>query len=140
MPYWFITVKVIELGKFFLVQWKVLKLFVNTSTVDHKYSLLTRDNSMQTIQMHFSRNQNIFSEFFAAFLDSTLNFDHFLKKQTLIAYVFPKLPSPKDVVRKMCKNSCFGGPSTGSMVNGPKHWFNLNASIFTILIDHCQGN
>ena len=29
--------------------------------------------------------------FFAAFFESALNFEHFQKKMTLIAYVFPKL-------------------------------------------------
>ena len=46
---------------------------------------------MHTIQMHLSRKQKIFSEFFSAPFDSALNFAHFQKKMTLIAYVFPKL-------------------------------------------------
>ena len=54
---------------------------------------------MQTIQMHLSQKQNIFSEFFSAFLESALNLEHFQKKMTLIAYVFPKLPTTKDVLR-----------------------------------------
>ena len=68
-------------------------------TADDKYSLLSGDNSMQTIQMSFSENQNIFSEFFSAFFKSTLDLENFRKKQTLRAYVFPKLPPPKDVLR-----------------------------------------
>ena len=54
---------------------------------------------METIHMHLSQKQNIFSEFFSAFFESTLNFEHFLKKMTLIAYVFSKLPPRKDVLR-----------------------------------------
>ena len=54
---------------------------------------------MQTIQMHFSQKQNIFSELFCAFFESALNFEHFQKKMTLIAYVFPKLPTTKHVLR-----------------------------------------
>ena len=45
---------------------------------------------MHTIQMHLSQKQKIFSEFFSAFSESALNFEHFQKKMTLIAYVFPK--------------------------------------------------
>ena len=45
---------------------------------------------MHTIQMHLSQKQKIFSQFFAAFSESALNFEHFQKKMTLIAYVFPK--------------------------------------------------
>ena len=54
---------------------------------------------MQTIQMLLCQKQNIFSELVCAFLESVLNFEHFQKKMTLIAYVFPKLPTTKDVLR-----------------------------------------
>ena len=54
---------------------------------------------MQTIQMHLSKKQNIFSEFFCPFFKSALNFDHFQKNMTVIAYVFPNLPTAKDVLR-----------------------------------------
>ena len=54
---------------------------------------------MQTIQKHLSEKQNIFSEFFSAFLGSALNFKHFQKKMTLMADVFPKLPTKKNVHR-----------------------------------------
>ena len=35
---------------------------------------------MEPIQMQLSRKQKTFSEFFAAFLKSSLNFEHFQKK------------------------------------------------------------
>ena len=54
---------------------------------------------MQTIQMSFSQKQKVFSELFYAFSESALNFEHFQKKMTFIAYVFPKLPTTKDVLR-----------------------------------------
>ena len=54
---------------------------------------------METIQMHLSQKQNIFSEFFFAVFEFVLNFEHFQKKKTLIAYVFPKLPTTKDMLR-----------------------------------------
>ena len=47
---------------------------------DDKYSLLYRDNLMQPIQILLSQKQKTFSEFFSAFLKSTLNFEHFQKK------------------------------------------------------------
>ena len=43
------------------------------------------------------------SEFFSQHLRSSLNFEHFQKNRTLIAHVFPKLPTPKNVVRSMSK-------------------------------------
>ena len=79
--------------------YKVSGLFVNTLTADDQYSLLSEDNSMQTIQMHLSEKQKTFLQFFFAFFKSTLNFEHFAKKMTLITYEFPKLRTPNDVVR-----------------------------------------
>ena len=54
---------------------------------------------MQTIQMHLSQKQKVFSEFFTAFFECALNFEYFKKKMTLIAYVVPKLPTTKHVRR-----------------------------------------
>ena len=82
-----------------LVLCKILSLFVNTLTDDDKYSVLYRDNLMQPIQILLSQKQKTFSQFFSAFLKSTLNFEHFRKKMILIDDVFPKLASPKKVIR-----------------------------------------
>ena len=65
---------------------------------------------MHTIQMHLSLKKKIFSQFFTAFFESALNFEHFQKKMTLIAYVFPKLPTTKNVLREMSKSSRFREP------------------------------
>ena len=79
--------------------WKFFSRFFNTLTADDKFSHISRDNWMQTIQMHLVQKQKTFSEFFSAFSKFTLNFEHFQKKMTLIANVFPKLPTTKDVLR-----------------------------------------
>ena len=78
-----------------LVICKILRLFVNTLTDDDKYCLLYRDNLTQPIQILLSLQQKTFSLFFSAPLKSTLNLEHFQERMTVIAYVFPKLPSPK---------------------------------------------
>ena len=62
---------------------------------------------MHTIQMHLSQKEKKFSKFFSAFFESVLNLEHFQKKMTLIAYVFPKLPTTKNVLRQMSKSSRF---------------------------------
>ena len=49
------------------VTYKNLKLFVNTSTVDDKYSLLNRDNLTQQNQMHLSQKQKKIFNFFVRF-------------------------------------------------------------------------
>ena len=61
-----------------LVLCKFLRLLVKTLTDDEKYSLLYRDNLTQPIQILLKRKT--FSTFFSAFLKSTLNFEHFQKK------------------------------------------------------------
>ena len=65
---------------------------------------------MHTIQMHSSQKEKIFSLFFSVFFKSPLNFEHFQKKMTLIAYVFPKLTTTKNVLRQMSKSSRFREP------------------------------
>ena len=94
-----IPVKVIELQKSLPDTWKFFRPFLNTLIGDHKYSLISRDKWMQTIQMHLYQKQNIFSEFFSVFFESALNFEYFRKNMMVIAYVFPKLPTTKDVLR-----------------------------------------
>ena len=78
---------------------KILRLFGNTLTDDHKYSALYRDNLTQPNQILLSLKQKTFSESFSAFLKSTLTFEDFRKKMILIADIFPKFPSPKKVIR-----------------------------------------
>ena len=82
-----------------LVLCKILQPFVNTLSDNDKYCLLYKDNLLQPIQILLSQKQKTFSQFFCLFLKSTLSFEHFQKKITLIANVFPKLPSPKKVIR-----------------------------------------
>ena len=90
---------VIEFQKSLLDTWKFFRSFLNTLTANDTYSINSKDKWMQTIQMHLSQKQIIFSEFFSAVLESALNFEYFQKKMTLISYVFPKLPTTKDVLR-----------------------------------------
>ena len=69
-----------ELQKSLFETWKFFSRFFNTFTADDKYSLISRDNWIHTIQMHLSQKKNIFSQFFSAFFESALNFEHFQKK------------------------------------------------------------
>ena len=62
---------------------------------------------MHTIQMHLSQKEKIFSQFLSAFFESVLNFEHFQKNRTFIAYVFPKLPTTKNLLRQMSKSFRF---------------------------------
>ena len=63
-----------------LVLCKFLRLLVKTLTDDEKYSLLYRENLTQPIQILLSQKRKTFSQFFSAFLKSTLGFAHFQEK------------------------------------------------------------
>ena len=96
--------------KSLLVICKISRQFPNTLSADGKYSLFKRDNLTQRIEMEVSRETKNFSEFSAAFLNTSLNFQHFEKKKiTLIAEVFPKLQTPKSMVTSISKKSRFNG-------------------------------
>ena len=45
--------------------------------------------------MQLSEKQKSFSQFFAVFLKSNLNFERFQKEMTFIAFLYPKLPTAK---------------------------------------------
>ena len=74
-----------------LVLCKFLRLLVKTLTDDEKYSLLYRENLTQPIQILLSQKRNTFSQFFSAFLKSTLNFAHFQKKDDPHSTIISKI-------------------------------------------------
>ena len=53
---------------------------------------------------------------------------------------FQKKGPQKKWLDKRLKSPVWDDPSTGNMVNGSKHWFNLNSNSFTIFLDNCEGN
>ena len=59
--------------------------------------------------MQLFQKKHSFSQFFAAFSRGRLNFEHFPKKDELIADVFPKLRARKNVVGQMSKRSRLKG-------------------------------
>ena len=64
-------------------------------TANDKYCLFNRENFTQPIQIVLSQKEKTFSQIFSVFLKSTLNFEYFKKKMTLITDVFPELRTPK---------------------------------------------
>ena len=78
---------------------KVLRLFVNTLTVDDKHYVLNRENLTQLIQMQLSKKEQTFSVTIFTFLKFILNFEHLPKKMTIIAYVISGIPVPRNMVR-----------------------------------------
>ena len=84
--------------KSLLVIDKILRLFVNTLTVNDKHYELNRDNLTQPIQMKLSQKEKTSSEFFLAFLKSMLN--------------FRRLPT-KDDPRSLCISGYTGSEKYG---------------------------
>ena len=75
--YCFITLAKIKMGNARVSVSEILGVFVNTLTSDGKYSLRNRQNLPQSIQLQMSKIQKSFSQFFAQYLKSTSNFEHF---------------------------------------------------------------
>ena len=64
----------------------ILRLFVDTTTEDGKYSRRNIQNFSQQFQAPLSQKQKIFSRFFIAFLKCESKLEHFQKK-----YEYPNL-------------------------------------------------
>ena len=79
----------------FLTQWLPIKRIL----------LLNKDNLTIPIQMQLSQKQKLFSEFFATFLKSTINFKYFEKRIWSLSILY----FPNYGLRKCAKNSCFRG-------------------------------
>ena len=77
---------------------RILRLLVNTLTVNDKHYLHNRDNLTQQIHMQLSEKEKTFSELFFPVLKSILNFKHFPKKMILVADVFLEILAPKNMV------------------------------------------
>ena len=69
-----------ELQKSILETWKFFSRFFNTFTAHDKYSLISRDNWMQTIQMHLSQKQKIFFWIFFCIFRICIKFRTISKK------------------------------------------------------------
>ena len=92
--YWLLW-RQLSYKKSLLVICKLSRLFPNTLSGNGKYSLFNRDNLTQPIQMQLSRKQKTFSNFFAAFLKSRLNFQHFWKKDDPHCWYISEIADPE---------------------------------------------
>ena len=73
-------------------------MLVNTLSAIYEYCRNNTDNLPLPVHKQLSGKVARFSAyFFIAFFESGLNFEEFEKNFTLIAQVFPKLLTPKDV-------------------------------------------
>ena len=93
--------------KLFLFTFQILELLVNRLTADYEYPRSNSDKLQLQVQAQPPEILEIFSRIFIAFLKSALNFEHLLKKMSLLAQVFLKLMTAKDVFTYTHKRSCF---------------------------------
>ena len=77
----------------------ILKLFVNTLTVNDKHYLLNRDNLTQEIQMQLSEKRKNFLNFLLHFQNIYEILNICQKKMTLVPDVFLEIAAPKNMVR-----------------------------------------
>ena len=85
--------------KSLLLTCKIFGLLVNTLAVDKKYLVLHRDNLTIALQMHLSQKRIAFSQYFVAFLKSSLNFKHFEKKGDPHSFCISEITESKIVFR-----------------------------------------
>ena len=89
-----------------LLTCKILGLFANRLAANDKYSVLNRVNLTIPVEMQLSQKQKNFSQVFSLFLNSSLNFEHFEKKDCPQDFVSSKLRTPKTWLDK-CLRSPF---------------------------------
>ena len=126
--------------KSLLLTCKILVLLVNGLAVDEKYPVLNRNNLTIPVLIQLPEKQKTFFQFLASFLKFRLNFKHFEKKMTLIAFVFLNLRTPNTWLVKCLKCPVSEDPSTSNMTDVPKHCWNLHHTIFIIFIASSQVN
>ena len=102
-----------------------------------QYPVVNRENLKIPIKMQLSQKRKTFSQFFSAFLKSTLVFEHFEKKDNANRSCVSEITDSENVVRKSPVSDT---RSTSNMVNGTKHYRNLHHRTMIIFIDHCQSN
>ena len=78
--------------------YQILGLLVNTLPADEKYPFPNTDNLTTPIQMQLSQKQT-FSQFFASFLKSMLNFTYFEKKDDPYRFFISEITDSEKVVR-----------------------------------------
>ena len=88
-----------SLKKSLFLTCQILGLLVNTLAADEKYPVLNRDNLTILILMQLSQIQNTFSQFFAAFLKSRLNFKYFENKDDVDRFCISEITDSENLVR-----------------------------------------
>ena len=101
-----------------LVICEIKGVFVKTFTGDDNYPLRNCENLLLPIKMQLSKKWKTFSQLFVPFLAFTSNLKHFEKKIILIGNEFPKVPTVKDLGRRLSKKQYFRTPFNSRHAKG----------------------
>ena len=85
-----------------------LRVFVNTLTADGKYRVQYCENLQLPSQMQVPEKGKTFSNFLFHFWNIHQILNILIKKMMLIANVFPKLQTMKNLITPLCKKRRFG--------------------------------
>ena len=110
--------------KSLLVICKILGLVLNTVTADDKYSLLSKDNLTQQIQMQLAKKKSLFICF--GIFEICIKFWILLKTEWLSWLLYTRTYGlQKTWLEKCLKSPVSEDPLTRYMVNGLKNSWNL---------------
>ena len=90
-----------------LVLGEILGVFVNTLNPESKYPVQDGENLEIPIQMQLSEKRKTFSQFFLPFLELHQFLNILKREMIVIANIFPKLETVKNLVRTLFKEQCF---------------------------------
>ena len=97
---------------------KMLGLFVNKLMADHMYSAHGWEKIPQEVQRQSLKNKKQFLKFLLHFQNLHEVFQLRKKKINLIALIFGKLLTPKNVLPWVRESSCFRTPSKSQSLHG----------------------
>ena len=111
----------------------------NILTANDKYPVRQYENLLTPVQMHLSSKLKTFSHFFVPFLETTLNFEDFERKQMIVIHtLFRKLQTVKDLVSPLSKKYRSEKPLTVNMLKGWKLFQNVLESTFILFFDNSE--
>ena len=87
----------------------------------------------------YGQNKKLFLSFCVHFSNLHQILKNFQKRWLSPLMNFRNYGPPKTWLYECLKSPVWDNLLTGNILNGLKHWFNLNPRIFAIFVDHCEG-
>ena len=86
---------------------EILRVFVNTLNVDDKYRVNIASISHSQFKCNYIKNEKLFRNFLFHFWNMHQILTILIEKMIVIANVFPKLQTAKNIFRTLSKKRCF---------------------------------